>query len=298
MSPIICAENLTHVYSAGTPFEVTALEGISLEIKRGEFFAIVGATGSGKSTLIQHFNGLMAPTSGKLRVCGVDVSGKRARRDLWRRVGLVFQHPEQQLFEETVFDDVAFGPKNMGLSGNEVRQRVIEALRLVGLDPEQAERQSPFQLSGGNMRRAAIAGVLALKPEVLVLDEPTAGLDPRGRRQLLDLVESFRQKEGSTVVLVTHNMEEVAARAERIAVLHKGRLAMLGTPREVFNRAEELRAMGLDISVAAALMRQLREAGLPVRTDILTSKEAEEEIARAMTGKPGESYAPGHRPHS
>jgi len=288
MSPIICAENLTHVYSAGTPFEVTSLEGISLGIKRGEFFAIVGATGSGKSTLVQHFNGLLTPTSGKLWVCGVDVSGKKARRDLWRRVGLVFQHPEQQLFEETVFEDVAFGPKNMGLPRDEVRQRVIEALQLVGLDPEQAERQSPFQLSGGNMRRVAIAGVLALKPEVLVLDEPTAGLDPRGRRQLLDHVESFRQKQGTTIVLVTHNMEEVAARAERIAVLHKGRLTLQGKPREVFNRAEELRAMGLDIPVAAALMRQLREAGVPVRTDVLTNKEAEEEIARVISGETGQ----------
>jgi energy-coupling factor transport system ATP-binding protein len=287
VSPIIRVENLTHIYSAGTPFEITSLEGVSLEIKRGEFFAIVGATGSGKSTLVQHFNGLLAPTSGKVQVCGVDVSGKKARRSLWRRVGLVFQHPEQQFFEETIFEDVAFGPRNMGLPGDEVRERVIEALRLVGLDPEQAERQSPFQLSGGNMRRAAIAGVLALKPEVLVLDEPTAGLDPRGRRQLLDHVESFRQKQGTTIVLVTHNMEEAAARAERIAVLHKGRLTLQGKPREVFNRAEELRAMGLDIPVAAALMRQLREAGVPVRTDVLTNKEAEEEIARVITGETG-----------
>jgi energy-coupling factor transport system ATP-binding protein len=223
-----------------------------------------------------------------VQVCGVDVSGKKARRSLWRRVGLVFQHPEQQFFEETIFEDVAFGPRNMGLPGDEVRGRVIEALRLVGLDPEQAERQSPFQLSGGNMRRAAIAGVLALKPEVLVLDEPTAGLDPRGRRQLLDHVESFRQKQGTTIVLVTHNMEEVAARAERIAVLHKGRLTLQGKPREVFNRAEELRAMGLDIPVAAALMRQLREAGVPVRTDVLTNKEAEEEIARVISGETGQ----------
>ncbi len=287
MSPIIRVENLTHVYSAGTPFEITSLVGISLEIKRGEFLAIVGATGSGKSTLVQHFNGLLAPTSGKVWACGVDVSDKKARRGLWRRVGLVFQHPEQQFFEETVFEDVAFGPKNMGLPRDEVRERVIEALRLVGLDPEQAERQSPFQLSGGNMRRAAIAGVLALKPEVLVLDEPTAGLDPRGRRQLMDHVESFRRKQGTTIVLVTHNMEEVAVRAERIAVLHKGRLTLQGTPREVFNRAEELRAMGLDIPVPAALMRQLREAGVPVRTDVLTNREAEEEIARAITGETG-----------
>ena len=287
MSPIIRVENLTHIYSAGTPFEVAPLDKISLEIKKGEFYAIVGATGSGKSTLVQHFNGLLTPATGRVWACGVDIADKKARRGLWRKVGLVFQHPEQQFFEETVFEDVAFGPRNMGLSKDEVRKRVIWALKQVGLDPELAERQSPFQLSGGNMRRAAIAGVLALKPEVLVLDEPTAGLDPRGRRQLLDHIENYRREHHSTIVLVTHNMEEVAARAQRVAVLHEGRLALQGTPREIFKRAGELRAMGLDIPVPAELMRQLRGAGIPVRTGVLTNNEAEEEIARVIGGEAG-----------
>jgi energy-coupling factor transport system ATP-binding protein len=287
VSPIIRVENLTHIYSAGTPFEVAPLDRISLEIKKGEFYAIVGATGSGKSTLVQHFNGLLTPATGRVWACGVDIADKKARRGLWRKVGLVFQHPEQQFFEETVFEDVAFGPRNMGLSKDEVRKRVIWALKQVGLDPELAERQSPFQLSGGNMRRAAIAGVLALKPEVLVLDEPTAGLDPRGRRQLLDHIENYRREHHSTIVLVTHNMEEVAARAQRVAVLHEGRLALQGTPREIFKRAGELRAMGLDIPVPAELMRQLRGAGIPVRAGVLTNNEAEEEIARVIGGEAG-----------
>ncbi|OPZ71707.1 MAG: Energy-coupling factor transporter ATP-binding protein EcfA2 [Firmicutes bacterium ADurb.Bin456] len=293
MSPIIRVENLTHIYSAGTPFEITALAGISLKIKRGEFYAIVGATGSGKSTLVQHFNGLLTPASGKVWACGVDIADKKARRGLWRQVGLVFQHPEQQFFEETVFEDVAFGPRNMGLAKDEVRRRVIWALQEVGLDPELAERQSPFQLSGGNMRRAAIAGVLALKPEVLVLDEPTAGLDPRGRRQLLDRIDSYRREHHGTIVLVTHSMEEVAARAQRVAVLHRGRLALLGTPQEVFTRDEELRTLGLDIPVPAELMRQLRKAGIPVRTGVLTNDEAAEEIARVMTGGAGAAAGEG-----
>lgn len=281
-SAIIRVEDLTHVYSPGTPFQVTSLTGISLEIKKGDFFAVVGATGSGKSTLIQHFNGTLAPSAGKVWVCGTDVSDKKRRRALWHKAGLVFQQPEQQLFEETVFDDVAFGPKNMGLGTAEIRKRVIESLRLVGLDPGEVEKQSPFRLSGGLQRRVAIAGVLALRPEILVLDEPTAGLDPRGRRQLMDRIESLRRRRGITVVLVTHSMEEVALRANRMAVLHKGRLVMEGAPREVFNRAEELRACGLDIPSPAAMMQRLRSAGKPVRTDILTTAEAEEEIARLL----------------
>lgn len=284
MSPIIKVEDLTHIYSPGTPFQVTSLDGISLEIKKGEFFAVVGATGSGKSTLIQHFNGILIPTRGKLSVCGVDVSDKKPRRELWRKVGLVFQQPEQQLFEETVFDDVAFGPRNMGLGRAEVGERVNESLRLVGLDPDEVGKLSPLRLSGGMRRRAAIAGVLALRPEVLVLDEPTAGLDPQGRRQLMDRVENFRRERGITVVLVTHSMEEVARRAGRMAVLHKGRLVMEGSPREVFNRAEKLRAIGLDVPAPAKLMHKLRAAGKPVRTDVLTTGEAEEEIANLLSG--------------
>jgi len=281
--PVIKVENLTHVFSRGTPFEVTALDGISLEIHRGDFYALVGATGSGKSTLVQHFNGILAPTSGQVRVCGVDVSDRSSRRELWRKVGLVFQQPEQQLFEETVFDDVAFGPRNMGLSKEEVSERVADALRLAGLDPDRVGKMSPFRLSGGMRRKAAIAGVLALRPEVLVLDEPTAGLDPLSRRQLMDRIDRLRVERGTTVVLVTHSMEEVARLAGRVAVLHKGRLAMEATPREIFSRAGELRALGLDVPATVALMLELRARGKQVRTDMLTAGEAAGEIARMLT---------------
>jgi len=277
--PVIRVENLTHIYSRGTPFEVTSLDNVSLEIQRGGFYALVGATGSGKSTLVQHFNGILAPTTGKVWVCGIDVANKRLRRELWRKVGLVFQQPEHQLFEETVFDDVAFGPRNLGLSAKEVRERVFDALRLVGLDPDEVEQTSPFRLSGGMRRKAAIAGVLALHPEVLALDEPAAGLDPLSRRQLMERIDHFRMDRGITVVLVTHNMEEVARWADRVAVLHKGRLAMEAAPREIFNKAEELRAMGLDVPATVELMLCLQARGVPVRTSVLTTDEAVEEIA-------------------
>jgi len=284
MSSIISVKNLTHIYSPGTPFQVTSLDDVSLEIKKGQFYALIGATGSGKSTLAQHFNGILTPTAGQVLVCGADLSDRKKRRELWRRVGLVFQQPEQQFFEETVFDDVAFGPRNMGLGGTEVAERVNGALRLVGLDPDGIGKMSPFHLSGGMKRKAAIAGALALRPEVLVLDEPAAGLDPRGRRQLMDRVENLRRERGITVVLVTHSMEDVARLAGRVAVLHKGRLVMEGAPREIFNRAAELRAFGLDLPAPAQLMHRLLAAGKQVRTGILTSAEAEEEIARLLKG--------------
>jgi energy-coupling factor transport system ATP-binding protein len=279
MSSIIKIENLTHIYSTGTPFQVTSIDSISLEIEKGVFFAIIGSTGSGKSTLVRHFNGLLTPTSGKVQVCGIDISDKKQRRDLWRSVGLVFQQPEQQLFEETVFDDVAFGPRNMDLGEFEVAERVNEALRLVGLDPREAGRMSPFRLSGGFRRKAAIAGVLALKPEVLILDEPTSGLDPQGRRQLMEHVEEFRRREGATIILVSHDMEEVALMAEHVAVLNRGRLVMEGKPREIFSRAAELTSIGLDVPAPARLMHKLLSLGKPVRTDVMTAAEAEEEIA-------------------
>jgi energy-coupling factor transport system ATP-binding protein len=279
MSSIIKLENLTHIYSTGTPFQVTSLDSISLEIEKGVFFAIIGSTGSGKSTLVRHLNGLLTPTRGKVQVCGIDISDKKQRRALWRSVGLVFQQPEQQLFEETVFDDVAFGPRNMDLGEAEVAERVNEAMRLVGLDPHKAGRMSPFRLSGGMRRKAAIAGVLALKPEVLILDEPTSGLDPQGRRQLMEHIEEFRRREGATIILVSHDMEEVALMAEHVAVLNRGRLVMEGSPREIFNRAAELTAIGLDVPAPARLMHKLRSLGKPVRTDVLTAAEAEEEIA-------------------
>jgi len=277
--PVIRVENLIHIYSRGTPFEVTALDGVSLEIQRGEFYALVGATGSGKSTLIQHFNGILAPTGGKVWVCGIDVSNKRLRRELWRKVGLVFQQPEHQLFEETVFDDVAFGPRNLGLSAAEVRDRVFDALRLVGLEPDEVEQKSPLRLSGGMRRKAAIAGVLALHPEVLVLDEPAAGLDPASRRQFMERIDHLRIDRGITVVLVTHSMEEVARWAGRVAVLHKGRLVMEAASREIFNKAEELRALGLDVPATVELMLCLQARGVPVRTSVLTTDEAVGEIA-------------------
>lgn len=284
--PIIEVHNLTHVYAPGTPFKITALDNISLKIERGQFFALVGATGSGKSTLAQHFNGLLAPTSGRVRVCGSDVSDKAARRTLWRKAGLVFQQPEQQLFEETVFDDVAFGPRNMGLSQDEVKGRVRDSLRMVGLNPAEVGSLSPFRLSGGMRRRAAIAGVLALRPELLILDEPTAGLDPQGRRQLMDRVDCFRRDCGISVVLVTHNMEDVARLAGQVAVLHKGRLVLEGSPREVFSRADELRQYGLDVPAPAELMYKIRAVGHSVRTDILTEDEAVDEIERYFRGDP------------
>ncbi len=282
-SKIIKVENLTHIYSPGTPFQVVSLDEISLEIEKGEFFAVIGSTGSGKSTLVQHFNGILTPTKGKAWVCGTDTSDKRQRRNLWRRVGLVFQQPEQQLFEETVFDDVAFGPKNMGFDKVEVKRRVEKALGQMGLDPALVSSVTPFSLSGGTRRKVAIAGVLAMTPDVLILDEPAAGLDPQGRRQLMDLVEDFRRTEGVTVILVTHSMEEAALKADRMAVLDKGRLVMEGSPREVFNRAGELRALGLDVPAPAQLMHKLRAAGKQVRTDILTNEEAVEEIAKLLS---------------
>jgi energy-coupling factor transport system ATP-binding protein len=282
MSSIIKIENLTHIYSTGTPFQVTSLDSISLDIEKGVFFAIIGSTGSGKSTLVQHLNGLLTPMRGKVWVCGIDTADKKQRRSLWRRVGLVFQQPEQQLFEETVFDDVAFGPRNMGLNEDEVTERVNDALCLVGLDPLVTGRMSPFRLSGGMRRKAAIAGVLALKPDVLVLDEPTSGLDPQGRRQLMGLVDEFRRTEGATIVLVTHDMEEVSLMAEYVAVLDKGRLIMEGKPREIFDHEAELSAIGLDVPAPARLMHKLRALGKPVRTNVLTTAEAEEEIARLL----------------
>jgi len=279
---IIKVENLSQVYSPGTPFEVVSLDNVSLEIAEGEFFALIGASGSGKTTLIQHFNGMLLPTAGKVRVCGIDLADKKRRRNLWRKVGLVFQQPGHQLFEATVFDDVAFGPRNLGLDRVAVGERVREALRLVGLDPGAVGGLSPLALSDGMRRRAAIAGVLAMRPQVLVLDEPTAGLDPRGREQLTAAFERLRSGRRVTVVLVSHSMEDVARLAGRVAVLHRGRLLMEGSPREVFSRAGELRAAGLEVPAPAALMHMLRSAGRKVRTDVLTNAEAEEEIARLL----------------
>ncbi len=268
-------KNLSSIYSAGTSFEVRALDGISLDIGEGEFIGIIGPTGSGKSTLVQHFNGLIRPTQGEVLVDGRDLADKTTDlRAVRQRVGLIFQYPEHQLFEETVFADVAFGPKNQGVSVAELRERVHEALALVGLDPDAIVDRSPFELSGGQMRRVAIAGVLAMRPTVLVLDEPTAGLDPKGRDELLAQLKELHSKSGMTVILVSHSMEDIARVATRLIVLAGGQVIADGTPRAVFAQAKMLTEVGLGVPQVTELMLALRERGYNVPDVALTVEEA------------------------
>ena len=279
----ITVRGLWHTYNPDSPLEATAVEDVDLEIRDGEFLGIIGSTGSGKLTLIQHLNGLLRPTRGTVVVDGVEIRPPGLRKgdlkEIRQKVGLIFQYPEHQLFEETVRADVAFGPKNLNLPADEVEVRVRKALKMVGLGEELLDR-SPFELSGGQMRRVAIAGVLAMRPKVLILDEPTAGLDPRGREEILGGIKSLHDDYGLTVVLVSHSMEDIARLAERVIVMHRGRVVMSGTTREVFGRADELRAVGLDAPQVARLMRVLREKGFAVRTDLLTVEEAWAEILR------------------
>lgn len=278
----IVIENMSHVYQPGSPFKADALTDISLTIEDGELLALIGHTGSGKSTLAQHLNGLLQPTSGRVLVNGQDINEKGAnRRALRQQVGLLFQYAEYQLFEETVYKDIAFGPKNQGLTGDELDRRVREAFALVHL-PEDCLEKSPFELSGGQMRRVALAGVLAMKPSVLVLDEPIAGLDPRGREELMQIISELHDK-GVTIVLISHNMDDVARMATKVAVLDKGCLAMHGTPREVFSRGDELEKMGLDVPQTVQLCRQLRRGGMDV-PDCLTDEELAQAIVSALKG--------------
>jgi len=264
VEPILQIKNLHHIYSQGTPFEHVALEDVSFSVQRGEFIGIIGHTGSGKSTLMQHMNGLLKPTSGEILLDGQDIwSDKKLTRQSRFRVGLVFQYPEYQLFEETVYKDIAFGPKNMGLSREEIDRRVREAAGFVGLTEEQLSA-SPFELSGGQKRRVAIAGVIAMEPEVLILDEPTAGLDPEGREEILSNINAYRQAKNATVMMVSHSMTDVARLADRLLVMFDAKLAMDGTPAEVFTRAEELVQMGLDIPDVTRVFMRLRELGLDV----------------------------------
>ena len=272
MSEII-VEKLRHVYSAGTPFEVAAIEDIDLVIPQGQLVGIIGHTGSGKSTFIQHMNALLAPSAGKVCCGGQDINeSKISRRDVKHQVGLVFQYPEYQLFEETVYKDIAFGPKNMKLSQEEIDQRVREAAGFVGVEEELFEK-SPLELSGGQKRRIAIAGVIAMRPGVLILDEPTAGLDPAGCRQILDNICAYREKTGATVIIVSHNMDDVARIAERIIVFSHGRVVMDGSAGEVFSRAQELIDIGLDVPHATALALALRKQGLPLPEGIYTHEQ-------------------------
>ena len=264
MEPILKVENLEYVYSIGTPFEHKALDQVSFSVDRGEFIGIIGHTGSGKSTLMQHLNGLLKPTSGKVILDGKDIwSDKAATRQARFRVGLVFQYPEYQLFEETVYRDIAFGPKNMGLSADEIDRRVREAAGFVGLTEEHLQ-VSPFDLSGGQKRRVAIAGVIAMEPEVLILDEPTAGLDPVGREDILSNIQAYRKAKNATIMMVSHSMSDVARLTERLLVMNGSKLAMDGTPEQVFARAQELLDMGLDIPPVTRVFLRLRELGLDV----------------------------------
>lgn len=283
---IIKIENLNYIYNPGTPFEKMALKDINLDLSRGDFIGLIGHTGSGKSTLVQHLNGLIKPTSGKIIVDGIDITSKDTDlRKIRQKVGLVFQYPEHQLFEETVYKDIAFGPKNLELGEEEIETRVKKAMELVGLDYNSLKDRSPFELSGGQKRRVAIAGVLAMKPEVLVLDEPTAGLDPRGRDEVLGRIQGLYEEEGITIILVSHSMEDIARLVNRIVVMHEGKIAMEGSSKEVFKQAEKLEQMGLGIPQITTFMRQYKRKGNKVRDDIITVEEAKEEILKLIRSR-------------
>ena len=274
---------LGYTYSEGLPFATTALEDVNFTIPSGEFAAIIGHTGSGKSTLLMHLNGLMKPTKGCVLADGIDINEKtKEAREARRKIGLVFQYPEYQLFEETVLKDVCFAPKNYGFTPEECEEKAIAALKLVGIDPDTKRDVSPFELSGGEKRRVAIAGVLAMEPQVLILDEPTAGLDPKGHKDILDMVEKVRRDRNLTILLVSHNMDDAARMADRVLVLDKGHLAMNGTPREVFSHHKELHEIGLGAPSSSELLYLLKEKGLNVRTDIFDEDEAAREIVNAL----------------
>jgi energy-coupling factor transport system ATP-binding protein len=271
---VIRTENLTYTYSIGTPFEKTAVDKVNLDIEEGELVGIIGHTGSGKSTLIQHLNGLIKPTSGKVFIDGQDIWDKDCKiRDIRFKVGLVFQYPEYQIFEETVYKDIAFGPKNMGLDDDEIDRRINEISELVGLHKENLQK-SPFELSGGQKRRVAIAGVMAMEPKVLILDEPTAGLDPKGRDKILGQIKEYHQHTKSTVLLVSHSMEDVAKNASKILVMNNARLFCYEEPPKVFSRADELTQMGLAVPQITRVFNRLKQNGINIRTDVYTTEFA------------------------
>lgn len=273
--PILSMKGVTHLYNKGTPSQSKAIYDINLDIEQGELVGIIGHTGSGKSTLVQHFNGILKPENGKVLVDGTDIwSSKKATREARFKVGLCFQYPEYQLFEETVYKDISFGPKNMGLDDEEIKRRVLLAAEYVGLKKELLEK-SPFDLSGGEKRRAAIAGVIAMQPKVLILDEPTAGLDPKGRDKILDMIKSYREKTGSTVLLVSHSMEDVAKIATKVLVMSDSRVEMYGTVDEVYSHSEELRKIGLNIPQVSKIFEILNKNGLDLGSAYTVEKAAE-----------------------
>ena len=271
---VIKTEDLTYIYGEGTPFEKRAVDNVSLEINEGEMIGVIGHTGSGKSTLIQHFNGLLKPSSGSVYIDGERLWDDKARlRDIRFKVGLVFQYPEYQLFEETCYKDIAFGPKNMGLDDNEIDRRIKEAAQMVGLKPELLDK-SPFELSGGQKRRVAIAGVMAMKPKVLILDEPASGLDPKGREQILSMLEDYHTATHNTIMIVSHSMEDIARYADRILVMNKGSLYCLEETEKVFARADELRAMGLSVPQITRVFARLKDMGLAINKEVYTTPYA------------------------
>ncbi len=282
--PVLETQNLTFVYSPGTPFEKTAMADVSLSIEEGDFIGVIGHTGSGKSTLVQHLNGLLKPTSGKVLLEGRDIWAEPGKiRDVRFQVGMVFQYPEHQLFEDTTYKDIAFGPKNMGLSRDEIDGRVRRAAAFVGLKEELLEK-SPFELSGGEKRRAAIAGVMAMEPRVLILDEPTAGLDPKGRDMILEQIRAYKEENDTTVLLVSHSMEDVARVAKRVLVMNGGQIAMFAPTAEVFSRAEELESIGLSIPAVTKVFMRLREQGYPVGDNVYTVGQAEQRLLSLLKG--------------
>lgn len=282
----IRVEHLTHIYDKGLPTEQIALEDINFTVADGELLGVIGHTGSGKSTLLQHLNGLLKPSSGRVLVGDVDITAPGVSMvEIRKRIGLVFQYPEYQLFEETVAKDAAFGPKNLGLSEQEIEERVQEALELVGLDYEQIKERSPFELSGGQKRRVAIAGVVAMRPEVLILDEPTAGLDPKAHHDVLDMVQEVHRRTGNIIILVSHNMADIARVSDKIIVIDSGHLVTTGTPQEVFAQKELLRGVGLDLPPITEFTETLREKGMALPPTILDTKEAALAIAKALQEK-------------
>mgnify|MGYP002344189177 FL=1 len=276
-------ENLTHIYMKGTPFEKKAIDNVTLEIKDGEFIALIGHTGSGKSTLIQHINGLLKPDSGKIIIDNVDITSKNIKlSNIRKKVGLVFQYPEYQLFEETVEKDIAFGPKNLGLGEEEINSKVRRAMNIVGLDYKKYKDKSPFELSGGQKRRVAIAGVVAMEPKVLILDEPTAGLDPKGRDDILSNIVDLHREYNMTIILVSHSMEDVAKVASRILVMHNGKCILDGEPAKVFKEIDTLESVGLAVPQVTYLVKRLRDKGFNISEDIFTVEQAKKELLKVL----------------
>ncbi len=283
---IMKISDLNYIYNPNTPFEKKALDNINLEIDEGEFIGLIGHTGSGKSTLVQHLNGLMKPTSGSIIIDGQDITKKDTNlKSIRQKVGLVFQYPEHQLFEETIYKDIAFGPKNLGLSENEIKMRVKDSMELVGLDYETLKDRSPFELSGGQKRRVAIAGVIAMKPKILILDEPTAGLDPRGRDEILGEINKLYKSGDITIILVSHSMEDIAKLVDRILVMHRGKVVMDDSTLEIFRRSDELKNIGLGVPQITEFMKAYHNRGNDVKETVLTVAEGRDEILRYIRSK-------------